>query len=102
MWAKPNKAELARMEKNWDIDEDNSEITGHFFMGNCDWWVAGKDPNSTRCFGYVCLNGDWQMSEWGYFDIAELETLQKGFMQVDFDKHWTVKRFNEIKEKHGM
>ena len=99
MWAKPNKAELQRMEKNWKKDEENPEITGHFFMGSCDWWIASKDPKSSLMFGYAILNGDWQMSEWGYIDMDELATLKQSFLQVDFDKHWIVKRWKEVEEK---
>jgi len=102
MWAKPNKAEITRMAKNSLYSTEDTPIadkivTGHFFLGSCDWYVTEFDGNDTF-FGYANL-GDPVNAEWGYFTLSELKNVKvKGMIEVDFDKHWNVRPVSEVKE----
>jgi len=43
----------------------------HYFSSACDWYICEWDGKD-RFFGYVILNGDLEMSEWGYISRSEL------------------------------
>lgn len=102
MWAKPNKAETARMAKNALYSTEKTPlaekiVTGHFFLGSCDWYVTEFDGEDLF-FGYANL-GDPQNAEWGYFSLSELKSVKaQGVFEVDFDKHWNVRPVSEVKE----
>lgn len=63
-------------------------IAAHYFTAGCDWWISEYDPATGLAFGYACL-GDWAGAEWGYIDLAELETLNTGRLIIERDLHWT-------------
>jgi hypothetical protein len=50
----------------------------HYFLGGCDWHISEWDRKDTL-FGYVILNFDVEMSEWGYINLPELLQLEKSF-----------------------
>lgn len=98
MWAKPNKAELAKIPKLGVTDGPTTKdklITGHFFCGPCDWYVAEYEPETRMFFGFVNL-GDDQCAEWGYFSMEELEKAKISFMEVDFDKYWASTKVCDV------
>ena len=84
----------------------------HYFVRDCDWWIAELDPERGLAFGYACLNGDATCAEWGYIDLTELEAiLQPGHAQTDEcgrparilprliverDLHWTPARVADV------
>ena len=35
-----------------------------------------------EAFGFQCINGDWEMAEWGYIDLNELKNIRG--MEVDY------------------
>ncbi len=85
----------------------------HLFTSNTDWWITEGDIKEDLLFGYCCLGGDWQNAEWGYASISELKSLKYSVdmvnantgkkmaslpAQVDFDLHWSPKKFGEIDE----
>lgn len=35
-----------------------------------------------EAFGFQCINGDWEMAEWGYFDLNEIRNIPD--MEVDY------------------
>ena len=67
----------------------------HFFIGGCDWYAAEFDGEDTF-FGYAILNNDYQNAEWGYFSLRELKSIQVGWVQIDRDLHWEVRKASEI------
>ncbi len=102
MWNTPNVKKLAESPKLYSNDSQktplaNTLIHHHFFIGNCDWFVAEYDGEDLF-WGYTNL-GDDEMSEWGYFSFQELRelTIHKIF-EVDFDPHWQVRPAREIKK----
>ncbi|MEL6497987.1 MAG: DUF2958 domain-containing protein [Planctomycetota bacterium] len=63
-------------------------IHEHFFIGGSDWYAAECDPDGRLCFGYAILNQDYQNSEWGYFSLDELDSINIRGIQIDRDLHW--------------
>jgi len=56
----------------------------HYFLRDCDWWIAELEPSTGLAFGYACLHGDATNAEWGYIDLTELEGLyQLAHVQTD-------------------
>jgi hypothetical protein len=68
----------------------------HYFTGGSDWYLAELDPTGTLAFGFVCLNSDRQNAEWGWLDLAELESVYvPPFGIVERDCWWRPRRFAE-------
>ena len=62
-------------------------------------WYAAEFDGQDLFFGYVILNGDRDMAEWGYFSLNELKQLKDRLgMEVDRDLHWQPRRASEVKE----
>ena len=57
----------------------------HYFNSSSDWYIYEWDKKADRFYGYVVLNGDWEMSEWGYISVDEITNI-RGFNapQLDF------------------
>jgi hypothetical protein len=71
----------------------------HYFVGGTDWYITEWD-RANEFYGFVVLNGDWQMAEFGYIPKEylidnDLSPLNKP--QLDF--YWKYKTINEILEK---
>lgn len=67
-------------------------IYAHFFQGSSDWYIAEYDPKENRAFGYVILNGDKEMANWGYISVEVLS--QTKVVELNFD--WEPKPFAMI------
>jgi hypothetical protein len=101
MWAKPTKAFWDKLPKLYDTEKiplEDKIVHGHFFMANCDWYIVEGDRETGEMFGWCCL-GDPEMAEWGYVSFNELKDLKvRGFLEVDFDRHWTKRKVKDVKE----
>jgi len=99
MWAKPTQKQLDNLPKLGAQDGEHTKDTivhGHFFVGGCDWYVTEFDGKDTF-FGFAILMPGSGMSEWGYVSFNELKSLKvQGFAEVDWDKHWTVRKVSEV------
>ncbi|WP_197996158.1 hypothetical protein [Gimesia panareensis] len=73
-------------------------IYEHFFIGSCDWYAAEFGLGDRLFFGYAILNDDFQNSEWGYFDLESLESINIGGLEVDRDLYWKPKKASEIEK----
>ena len=76
--------------KSQDTKLEDKTAYLHYFKGSSDWFVFELDKkdvideNNTiesPAFGFICLNGDIEMSEMGHFDINELKMLD---VELDF------------------
>lgn len=75
---------------------DQKVVHVHYFAGGWDWYVTEANWESGRAFGLVKSP---MGSEWGYFDLAEMEAVKpraKAAGQtltlswvVERDCHWT-------------
>lgn len=72
-------------------------IHEHFFLGGSDWYITSYEPDTEIFFGFVILNGDTDMSEWGDISFEELkEVKMQGVFEVDRDKYWKKKKACEV------
>ena len=94
MWNKPSKNVLSKIPKLYeteDIDLKEKKIYLHFFIGNCDWYIAEYDGEDIF-FGFAILNNDLVNAEWGYISFSELDKISFSFCQVDNDISWKVRK----------
>jgi hypothetical protein len=98
MWNKPTVKQLAKIPALYateDIPAEKKIIHMHFFVGGCDWWIAGYNGKDTF-FGFACL-GDPEMAEWGYISYSELKELKvRRMFEVDRDMHWKPIEFGKL------
>ncbi len=101
MWNKPTEKELSRLPVFYSTENTplmEKTIHMHFFLGGCDWYAAEYDPESKKFFGFVILNSDYEMAEWGYFSFKELCDLKVTFLEVDRDLHFKKSKAKEIEK----
>ena len=101
MWCKPTEKQLAKIPKFYSGEETPLEekvIHMHFFMGGSDWYATEYSPKEGNFFGFVILNGMYDMAEWGYFNFEELCKLKLSFLEVDRDKFWKVRKAKEVEK----
>jgi superfamily II DNA/RNA helicase len=76
---------LNRLEKELKaIPQDTSNIPAnektiaarYFANTGSNWYITDYLPDRGVFFGYVVLNDDWQMSEWGYISVEEITIYQ--------------------------
>lgn len=99
MWNIPTKEELSKLPKLYETEHIPAEekiIYLHFFLGQCDWYIAEFDGDDLF-FGYANL-GDDDMAEWGYISFNELRNIREHCAEIDRDLYWKLKRFSEIKK----
>jgi hypothetical protein len=54
----------------------------HYFVGGSDWYITEGDIENGEYYGYTILNGDIEMSEFGYISIEEL--ISNDYVELDF------------------
>jgi len=102
MWNEPSKARLTKIPKLYETEEiplKDKLIHLHFFIGDCDWYVA--EYENDRFWGYVILNGDTLNAEWGYFSFNDLKNIKiHGWTEIDCEpeKNWKIQKASEIKK----
>ncbi len=101
MWNKPTENQLSKLPELYSsghIPIMEKVIHMHFFLGGCDWYAAEYDKNLQDFFGFVILNNDYAMAEWGYFNFVELYELKVQYVEVDRDIHFTQAKANCIEK----
>ena len=102
MWNTPSTERLAKIPKLYETEQiplKDKLIHLHFFIGNCDWYVAEYDGEDLF-FGYANL-GDHRYAEWGYFGLSDLLDLKiDGWLEVDCEKEdfWQLRKASEIEK----
>jgi hypothetical protein len=95
-----NIADVPALYSTEEVSLRDKMIHLHYFMADCDWYVAELDPATGLAFGYAILHGDEYGAEWGYSSIFELETVLLSITDFDVvierDLDWTPKKFSEI------
>lgn len=92
MWNKPSKERLSKIPRLYTTESTPLKeklIYLHFFIGDCDWYVAEYDDEDIF-FGYTILNGDFQNAEWGYFSFEELKSINLDGVEIDceLEEYW--------------
>lgn len=99
MWNRPSEADLSRLPGFYSTERvplKEKIIHLHFFIGGCDWYAVEYDPESRTFFGFAILNNDYDMAEWGYFSLEEMEQIKVKFLEIDRDLHFTAKKAIEV------
>ena len=99
MWNKPTEKQLRELPELYsseNIPIMEKVIHMHFFIGGSDWYAAEYEKESQDFFGFVILNNDYLMAEWGYFNFIELCELKVDFVEVDRDIHFLPTKANSI------
>ena len=114
MWNTPKDSELAKMPKLYATEGtplDEKLIYEHFFIGASDWLAAEFSPEERIFFGYAILNGDLEMSEWGYISFDELKEIKVplkvngipiGYAEVERESGWQPKQFSDCMAEYRM
>ena len=92
MWNKPSSEELSQLPAFYSTEHvtlKEKVIHMHFFLGGCDWYAVEYDPENKTFFGFVILNNDYEMAEWGYFSLEELCSIKVEYLEIDRDLHFT-------------
>jgi len=101
MFNKPTAAQLATIPQLYqteDIPLKLKLIHLHFFIGGSDWYVMEFDGKDTF-WGFVILNGDYEMAEFGYISFDELKSIRvNGWQEIDYDRYWQVRPANQVKK----
>lgn len=99
MWNEPSRERLSIIPKLYETEAvplGEKAIYLHFFIAGCDWYACEYDDDVF--FGFVILNSDYEMSEWGYFSLAELKSINIHGIEIDceLEELWIVRRAIEI------
>lgn len=99
MWNKPTKERLAKIPGLYETENvplKDKIIYLHFFIFGSDWYVAETDGD--MLWGFVVLNNDFDMSEWGYFSLNELKSIDINGIEIDceLEEYFKPKKASEI------
>lgn len=101
MWNTPKEEQLGEIPKLYETEEiplREKIIHLHFFIGDCDWYIAEYDDNDVF-FGFAVQNNDLWYAEWGFASFSELKAVKVGgWLEVDNDLHWVPKMATEVKK----
>ena len=82
------KALLAKLPKLKSTENDKDpKVVVKFFdpTGSWTWYATEYDSEQRLFYGYV----RGMESEWGYFGLAELESVKGRFgLAIERDRHW--------------
>ena len=90
MYNRPSDAVLAMLPALYaseHVPAKDKIIHLHFMFGDSDWFAVEFDGDDLL-FGFAVLNGDLECAEWGYFSLAELESITLFGCQVVNDPMW--------------
>ena len=100
MWNTPSKEQLDKISRLYSTDfvaSGSKRIFMHLFLGDCDWYIAEYDGEDLF-YGFVILNGDYQMAEWGYISFQELKSLKIGYAEIEHDLYWKQRPDREVEK----
>lgn len=94
MWNEPNKERLDKIPRLYETEEiplKEKLIHLHLFIGETDFFICEYDGEDTF-WGFVVLNGDLEMAEFGYINFDELKSIRIGLgLEVDCEHEWVWK-----------
>lgn len=90
--------QITRMPKTYEQDGKGDQAVAylHYFFRGSDWYITEKDMEDgvTQAYGYAVINGDDDMAECGYINIAEIVSVG-----AELDLFFTPQTLAEIKAK---
>ena len=101
MWNQPSKEKLNEIPKLYSTEEiplKEKLIQLHFFIGNTDFYIIEYDGKN-MFWGFVILNGDMEMAEFGYVDFEEIKSIRaNGWQEIECDLHWKIRSANQVEK----
>ena len=101
MWNEPTKERLDKIPRLYETESiplKEKLIYLHFFIMDTDFFICKYDGEDTF-WGFVVLNGDLQMAEWGYINFSEVRSIKvAGVFEVDceLENIWIIRPAIEV------
>lgn len=100
MFNTPTKAQLASIPSLYSTEGVSTKdkiIHAHFHLQDSHWFIA--EIRDDLMFSFCILNGDYEMAEWGFIDLEQLESINiHGIFQVEYDVSWLPKPASQVEE----
>jgi hypothetical protein len=94
----PTKEQLNEIPKLYETDHirmKDKMIYLYFSFATCDWFISEFDGKDTF-FGFVILNDDLEMAEWGYISYDFLKVVNINNQQVEYDSDWKIRKASDV------
>jgi hypothetical protein len=100
MWNEPSKELLETIPRLYETESiplKEKQIHLHFFIADCDWYVAEFDGND-MFWGFAILNNDYFNAEWGYFCLSELKSINLHGIEIECElkEYFPIQKASEI------
>jgi len=101
MWNEPTKERLDKIPRLYETEHiplKEKLIHLHFFIMDTDFFICEYDGEDTF-WGFVILNGDMQMAEWGYINFEEVRSIKVAeVFEVDCEPEnlWKIRPAIEV------
>jgi len=100
MWNEPSKERLNKIPGLYETETiplKDKLIHLHFFIGECDWFIAEYDGRDIF-FGYAILGNDMINAEWGYVSFKEMKDIKVSWLEIDCETEdtWRIRKAAEI------
>lgn len=77
-------ASIPQLYSQDGLPKNEVTVHAHYFHANSDWFITEFNSETGEMFGYTILNGDSEMSEFGYMPVDQF--LNSRSVELDF--HW--------------
>lgn len=101
MWNEPNKERLDKIPRFYETEHLSLKekiIHLHFFIGDTDFFICEYDGEDTF-WGFVVLNADLEMAEWGYINFTELKSIKIGRgieIDCELERFWRIRPAKDV------
>ena len=101
MFNTPTKERLDKIPRLYETEPiplKDKLIHLHFFIMDTDFFICEYDGDDTF-WGFVILNGDLQMAEWGYINFQEVKSIRAaGVFEADCEPEnfWKIRPAKEV------
>jgi len=101
MWNEPSKQKLNRLPNMYSTEEipvKEKLVYLHFFIGNTDFYIC-EFNGTDALWGFVILNGDMEMAEFGYINYEEIKSIRvNGWQEIECDQYWQIRPANQVEK----
>jgi len=103
MWNIPTHQQLNKIPRLYETEHiplEDKLIYLHFFLGDCDWYIAEYDGEDLL-WGFAILNNDLRNAEWGYLSFGEMKSIRiDQWLEIDCESEetWQVRKASAIEK----
>ena len=98
MFNQPTEQQLKKIPKLYETEctpPKEKTIHLHFQFAKSHWFIVEFDGEDTF-FGFVILNGDPDMAEWGYISYTDLKEININGWEILNDPTWKTQKASEV------